>query len=136
MTTDPSIQRLVEQVGPLLDATRRSRLTPWMNGSPEMMSPSIMNSVKNTATAAVHRAASWAYHSLFSAAKPSAAPQQNVMQPAVFAYLVRQVVTGKATSQVDYYLYGAGSKLFSSMYDKGAQLYETVSNLSSHLKLS
>ncbi|CEG56880.1 hypothetical protein [Legionella fallonii] len=131
MASDPSIQRLVEQVGPLLSEARRSRLAPWINGLEDMG-----QSLVNSATSLVNNASSWVYNSIFGASKTTTAPQKNVMRPEVFAYLVRQLVTGKQTSPIDYYCYGEGSEIFDAMYQKAVQLYNKASNLTAHLKMN
>lgn len=131
---DPSIQRLVEQAGPLLDAKRISRLEPWMNGSEE--SSSLGQSLVSGATAVVGKTASWAYYSVFGASQAAQKEVVPVMKPEVFAYMIRQLVQGKSTFSFEYYCYGEGSNIFGDMYNKASQLCEKVSSVSSHLKLS
>ena len=41
------------------------------------------------------------------------------MQPEVFSLLVRQLVQGKSSSMLDYYLYGKGRQSIDGYIDKG-----------------
>lgn len=104
------IQQLIETMGTLLDSARIQRLSPLING-------------ERTSSALSHYAYS-GVQALFGTAKDLVFGLQEssdqLMQPEVFSLLVRQLVQGKSSSMLDFYLYGQGRKGVDGYITKGS----------------
>lgn len=104
------MQQLIENLGTLLDSGRIQRLSPLINGERHS------SGLSHYAYGGVNALFGAAKNMMFGATEHS---EQQLMQPEVFSLLVRQLVQGKSSSMLDFYLYGQGRQSVDGYIKKG-----------------
>lgn len=115
------VQNLIETMGTLVSKDRLQRLQPLINGSPEQASN--LGDYARSASSSIFSAAS----GLFGL-NSRKTDRQNIMNPATFTLLVRNLVNGKSTSTYDYTLFGEGSTTVGNCINRGINTISSLKN--------
>ena len=107
------MQQLIETLGMLLDSGRIQRLSPLVNGE------RTSNALSHYASGGVHALFGTVKNLMFNVSEET---EQQLMQPEVFSLLVRQLVQGKSSSMLDFYLYGQGRQSVDGYIKRGLSL--------------
>jgi len=120
-TNIEQVQNLIETMGTLVNKDKLQRLQPLINGSPSQSSN--LGDYAKSATLSFMGSAS-----NFFGFNNGRAARQNIMDPATFTLLVRNLVNNKSTSNYDYYLFGEGSTNLGNGINRGIETVTSFKN--------